>query len=135
MRIDSVAALPEPRGANVGLAAASGRYIILSDPFSRPLDFGWDRYLRRSLTDHPDIFAVSARCAFDVRGAEVERVDTVGDCRYGQSDSSIGDHVEIRDALSRGPVMFDAAELLKVGPMLELFDSDHDLVEVRWRPT
>ena len=131
VRLSTAAELPEPRRTNVGLASCAGRFIILHDPFSRPLDFGWDRYFRRSLNDYSDLFAVSARCAFDVRGAEVKRVDAVGDCRYGQSDSSIGDHVEIRDALSRGPIIFDAAKLAKVGPMLELFDSDHDLIEVR----
>lgn len=132
VRIKSMASMTEPRITNVGLAASAGRYIIVHEPSSRPLDFGWDRYLRRALIDHSDIFAVSARCAFDVRGGEVARVDSVGDCRYGQPDSSIGDHVEIRDAFARGPIMFDAAKLARVGPMLEVFDGDHDLIEVRW---
>ena len=124
--------LSNVQAISLGLAQTSGRYVVLHDVDARPLEFAWDRYARRAFHEHSDVLAISARCAFDVRadrsGVVVQAI--AGHCNTAQSETSLENHIWLRDAVDQGPTMLDAAKLRALGP-LRADLGDAGMIEVR----
>lgn len=134
-RVSNVQARPDRAfsdALNMAVLRARGRYIVRHRPSARPLDFAWDRYLRRPFMDHADIFAISATCAHDLVGNVT--TNTVGNCEIGQTESYLGDRFWARDAADEeGPVMVDAVKLLALGNPMSLTDGCLAARKFSWR--
>ncbi len=130
----------ETSADNVGMRAAQGRFYVLVQPDMLISEPGWKTHLAVAVRPHPDVFAVSGRCAHILyhhrpSGPGQEFQQFVGRCNADIGSLELKPELQcvvaLRDTVNRGPLLLRADTLQFLGYLDELNyflgDDDHDL--------